>query len=205
VTYGDPALIWIKASGITLNLTGLVLHTAGNGILIGPKPGDVGPAVDHVTVTNGTIDGKTPGNYFGFVIGVNSTNVKLDGVSFVGTFGYNADYGSSSTVSNGTILGVFTIISQTYLPTLPATLDPNFTQGGYGTYSNLVVSDSLTSSWTGTALSVLQVGQPGGLNPSAFSNITAVRGDVSILANDTYSNINTASGYHFLLGGVPQN
>ena len=166
--------------------------------MLGPKPGEAAPVVDHVKVTNGTIDGKTQSTYFGFVIGVSSTNVILDHVSFTGSFGYNADYGASDTVSNGTILGLFTIISQGYLN--PTTLDPNF-KAGYGSYSNLVVNQtgSWAPQWTGTALSVQFAMYPVG--PNNFTNITDISGNVQLGPNDTYSNINVPSPYQ-ITGGI---
>jgi hypothetical protein len=195
VTYGDPAVIWVKASGVTLDLNGITVHCAGNGILIGPKPNDVTPIVNHVTIKNGAIDGKQQQafSYFGFVIGVSSTNVTLDHVNFTGTFGYNADYGATDTVSNATIMGMFNPGSQGYLPTLPVTLDSSF-QAGWGTYLNLILADNPASPWAGTALFVTVPQTRAGVN--TFSNINVLRGNVQLAPGDKgASSITVAPGY----------
>jgi hypothetical protein len=183
-----PAAIWIATNGLVdLDLNNMVIKCSGNGILVGPPPGQTAPGVTNVKVHDGVIQGTVQAPYYGLFIGAGCTYVTVSNVHFDGLFGFNSDDGAYSKITGCNFSGSLSLVSQ-------GTADP-----GHGDYENLM----LTPNWATQSNPANPVlwDLLGGSN--TFSVISVTKGNVQLLPSDSgASSISVDQGYS-VTGGTP--
>jgi hypothetical protein len=179
VVYGMPAAIQITASNVTLDLSGITVHTSANGILVGTV--DSISSVNHVIIKNGAMDGKTQAPYYGLTIGPGCSDISVTGVAFTGLFGFNTDDGAHTSLTNCTFLSPISINSQ------------GITPPGLSTYTNVMVSSNwLAATWPAPFTNAALVDNLGGNN--TFVNVLVPQGNVILLPTDSKAGITVTSG-----------